>query len=124
MELKIEQQEKQPLLNRSEIRFSIDDSAKTPSRLEVQEKIAAQLNVPQNLVVVKTVLQRFGTKSVSGFAHIYTDEATLKKIEVKHKIFKNLKEKPKADVAPTPPAPAPHAPKEEKAKAEKKKEGK
>ncbi len=101
MDLSIEQKQKQPLLDRTEIVFSIDGCETTPSREEVRGKIAAQLNVSEKLVVVKHIRQRFGAKTVSGFCHVYDSEEMLKKVEVKHKIAKNTKtvksETPKAE---------------------------
>jgi len=73
-----------PLLKREDIVFTITDFNCTPSRKEIGEKIAAQLNKDFNLVIVKKIEQNFGHKSAAGTAVVYKSEEELRRIEASH----------------------------------------
>ena len=123
MKVEITNRQKNALLNREEIEFGVDDSAVTPSRKELKEKIAALVNAKTELVIIGTIKKEFGSKAVKGVARIYSDEKTLKKTELPQIIGRNTGQKDKgkkagkakAGKAPeAPPAPAQAKPAEKK----------
>ncbi len=71
MHLEIEKEYKNPLMERTEIDFSISGIEITPSRKEVTKKIAALKNAKEELVVIEFLKQPFGKHSVNGRARIY-----------------------------------------------------
>lgn len=117
MKVEITNREKNPLLNREEIEFSITESAATPSRKELRERISALTNVKIELVVVEKISKEFGSKDASGTANIYADEKILKKTELPQIVGRNIGQKrkgkkaEKAKAAKKEEAPAPPAPK-------------
>ena len=81
MKLKIVQNNRNALLGRQEIIFEASDFDTTPSRKEIMEKILVETNSKPELAVIDTVLQKFGTRKVSGHARIYDDQETMKLAE-------------------------------------------
>ena len=122
MKVEITNRQKNTLLNREEMEFSVDDSAVTPSRKELKEKIAALVNAKTELVIIGTIEKEFGSKAVKGVARIYSDEKTLKKTELPQIIGRNIGQKEKgkkagkakAGKAPEAAAPAQAKPAEKK----------
>jgi len=99
MKVEITNRQKNALLNREEMEFSVDDSALTPSRKELKEKIAALVNAKTELVIIGTIEKEFGSKAVKGVARIYSDEKTLKKTELPQIIGRNIGQKDKGKKA-------------------------
>ena len=122
MKVEITNRQKNTLLNREEMEFSVDDSAVTPSRKELKEKIEALVNAKTELVIIGTIEKEFGSKAVKGVARIYSDEKTLKKTELPQIIGRNIGQKEKgkkagkakAGKAPEAAAPAQAKPAEKK----------
>ncbi|MBN1784193.1 MAG: 30S ribosomal protein S24e [Candidatus Bathyarchaeota archaeon] len=91
MKLKIVSKEKNPLLKRTEVTFSIehDQTGGTPSRAEVRSQIAAQLNTKLELVYIKNLETRTGTMVALGEANAYDSAEQAKLVEPKHIIARN-----------------------------------
>lgn len=83
MDLKIVSQEKNPFLQRQEIRFETD-AEKTPSRKDVRAKLAALTNSKEDQILVKEIKNRFGSKHFSGHAFVYSGKDQVRKM---HKFF-------------------------------------
>ncbi len=81
MHLEIEKEYKNPLMERTEIDFSISGIEITPSRKEVTKKIAALKNAKEELVVIEFLKQPFGKHSVNGRARIYNSKERLERVE-------------------------------------------
>lgn len=76
------------LLNRVELEFSIKHSQKpTPGRKDMIDMIVKfEPGSKSNLVILKRVNTRFGQALTTGFAHIYSDEESLKYTEMEYMI--------------------------------------
>lgn len=91
MKLKIVSKEKNPLIKRTEITFSLkhDQTGGTPSRTEVRTQLAAQLNTKLELVYVKHIETKTGTMVAIGKANAYDSVEQAKLVEPKHIIARN-----------------------------------
>jgi ribosomal protein S24E len=91
MKLKIVSKEKNSLLKRIEVIFSIehDQTGGTPSRAEVKSQLAAQLNTKLELVYIKHLVTKKGTMVAIGEANIYDSAEQAKLVEPKHIIARN-----------------------------------
>lgn len=74
-------------------------SNKTPSKKELQTKIASVLAVDNSLVVVDKISQEFGSKISNAYVKVYDDINTLKKVELEHNIRDILKEEKEKEEA-------------------------
>jgi ribosomal protein S24E len=103
MKLKIVSKEKNPLIKRTEVTFSIDhdQTGGTPSRAEVRTQLAAQLNTKLELVYVKHLETKKGTMTAVGEANAYESAEQAKLVEPKHIVARNaVPEKPEEPEAP------------------------
>jgi len=99
LEVKIVQQQYNPLLKRKELAFEIkhEQTRGTPSRLEVRQKLAEQLKTNLELVFVKRFETKTGTMTARGEANVYDTVEQAKLVEPRHLIERNMpKEKKEA----------------------------
>ena len=99
MEIKFVSVKKNPLLNRKEVDFLIEQYSKTtPSRLEIKRKIAAELKTTEETVFVKKMQTLTGSNITVGIANIYENIKHADFIESKHIKKRNIvKEKNKEE---------------------------
>ncbi|MFC1682057.1 hypothetical protein ACFL0X_00380 [Nanoarchaeota archaeon] len=84
MELNIISEKENPLFNRKEIKATIDAEA-TPSRIETTKLISEKFSTQPETIKIKTILSRFGSKTFTVNANIYTSREEKDKIELKKK---------------------------------------
>lgn len=90
MEVNINEQIKNPLLNRTEIHFDcIYQGEATPRVLEVKNRLVATLNVDKKLLVVDKLKPTFGEGKAKGYAKLYDSEESMTEVEREHVIKKN-----------------------------------
>jgi len=97
MKLKIVSKEKNPLMKRTEVTFSIDhdQTGGTPSRAQVKIQLAALLKTKLELVYVKQFETKRGTMVAVGEANVYDSVEQAKLVEPKHIVARNaVPEKP------------------------------
>lgn len=134
MKIKIEEKHENLLLKRQDITFLVEHAGTaTPPRLDVRDKLAAQMNCQTDQLYVIKLQGLFGQSSTRGLAHLYASKEEALTQEQAH-IIKRHSTEEAAPAAPTPPAPkeevevAPEKkieekpPKKEKPPAEEKKE--
>ena len=107
MKLDLTTVKRNPLFNRQEVEFKVEQAA-TPTRSAVRIDLAVALRVELNQVYVREIKTLSGTHTTVGSAHIYDDPEQALKVEPKYIIERNAKA--------VPPAPEPEA--EEAPKAE------
>ena len=115
MKLDLTSVNRNPLFNRQEVEFKVEQAA-TPSRSSVKIELAVALRVELNQVYVREIRTLSGTRVTVGSAHVYDDPEQAQKVEPKHILERNAKAVPPApepepEAAPEPEAEA--APKEE-----------
>jgi len=120
MEIKITQEQYNPLLKRKEIAFEVEHTQTkgTPTRLEIRKTLAEMLKTNQEAIYVKRIETKSGTMLAIGEANAYDSIEQAKLIEPKYIIARNLpKEKKETSEKPETPKPP------EKAAQPAKKEG-
>ena len=102
MAMKIEilsEKENKPLA-RKEVTFRIDHSgAKTPSRIEIRNKIVAQFDADSSAVVVRALDTKYGIGLTEGSACIYSSPEQMKLIELGYIVKRNEPKKKESEEA-------------------------
>ena len=111
MKLDLTTVKKNPLFNRQEVEFKVEQAA-TPTRSSVKIELAVALRVELNQVYVREIKTLSGTRVTVGNAHIYDDPEQALKVEPKYIIERNAKAVPPAP-EPKPEPEAEEAPAEE-----------
>jgi small subunit ribosomal protein S24e len=102
MEVKIISKKENPLLERREVGFKIEQGLqmKTPLRLEVRKALAIELKVSDDLVFVKRMQTLTGTHTTVGVANVYETVEQAKFIEPEYILKRNSPPvQPKEEVA-------------------------
>lgn len=108
MKIKIEEKHENPLLKRQDITFLVEHTGTaTPPRLDVRDKLAAQMNCQTDQLYVIKLQGLYGQSSTRGLAHLYASKEEALAQEQAHIVRRHSTE----EAAPA--APAPPAPKEE-----------
>lgn len=94
MELTITKTVEVPILSRKRVISRITFDKETPTRLDVNAKLAAGISAPEHLIVTRHIYTQFGKRAAKVISHIYSNEEDLLKNE-HHNIIK--KNKPKQD---------------------------
>jgi len=109
MEIKITQQQYNPLLKRTEIAFRVDHTQTkgTPARLEIRKNLAEMLKTNPEVVYIKRIVTNAGTMIADGEANAYDTVEQAKLVEPKYIIARNT---PKEKKEPTEKPEAPKQP--------------
>ncbi|MFB6121861.1 MAG: 30S ribosomal protein S24e [Haloferacaceae archaeon] len=89
MEIDIIAEEENPMLHRTDVRFSIVHEEATPSRLSVRDSLAAKLNKDSEEVVVHELDTKFGMRKTIGYAKVYESPDHAKDVEQEHMLERN-----------------------------------
>ena len=113
MKLDLTSVRKNPLFNRQEVEFKVEQPV-TPTRSAVKIDLAGALRVELNQVYVREIKTLSGTHTSVGKAHVYDDPAQALIVEPKYIIERNQKAVPPAPEPEPVAEPAPEeAPAEE-----------
>jgi small subunit ribosomal protein S24e len=90
MELEIDSKKNNPLINRTEVHFTIHHKGEsTPNREIVRSELAEKLNVKKEDVVVDNIRTSFGVQRIKGYAKIYNTVENAKGWERSHILERN-----------------------------------
>jgi len=84
MELKITEEKENALFNRKEIKGFIDSEV-VPSRTETSKILSEKFKVPWENIKIKKIVGKFGSKTFSVEANIYSSKQDKDSIELKKK---------------------------------------
>ena len=85
MEIQIINRKENLLLERSEVEFkAIYAKEPTPTRKDLQEKLASVLNTERDLVVIAKLKPSYGKQETVGYAKAYKNKDRLVKVEPKY----------------------------------------
>jgi len=84
LELRIKQKEENQMIGRTELKFELVYEQAPPTRIQIREMLAKELNANPNLIVVRKMHNVFGMRKNIGTVHVYPDEATFKKYVSKY----------------------------------------
>ncbi len=97
MDIKIIKEKNNALLNRRELNLNIGFDGATPSRSDLKAKVAAMLNVAQELVIIQKMEKQFGKQAVSAYVKIYENADRMKQVEAKYVIERNAMPEPEVE---------------------------
>ena len=121
MELKITEEKENALFNRKEIKGFIDSEV-VPSRIETSKILSEKFKVPWENIKIKKIVGKFGSKTFSVEANIYSSKQDKDSIELKKKkeieSEKKATEETAAKEAPEEATPAPEEKPQEDVKEE------
>jgi small subunit ribosomal protein S24e len=90
MEINIDSKRNNPLLNRTEIHFSIQhEGEKTPNREIIKSELSEKLNVKKDNIIINNIYSSTGIQKTSGYAKIYSNIKMTKELERKHILKRN-----------------------------------
>ena len=92
MELKITEEKENALFNRKEIKGFIDSEV-VPSRIETSKILSEKFKVPWENIKIKKIVGKFGSKTFSVEANIYSSKQDKDSIELKKKKEKESEKK-------------------------------
>jgi small subunit ribosomal protein S24e len=89
MEIEILDQEENPMLHRTDVRFQMTHDDATPSRLSVRDSLAAKLNKESDEVVVHQLDTKFGMRTTVGYAKVYETSEFAREVEQEYMLDRN-----------------------------------
>lgn len=89
MEIRIIDEEENPLLHRTDVQFEVIHDDATPSRLSVRDSLAATLNKDADEVVVHKLDTKFGMRRTIGYAKVYENPTVARDVEQSHMLERN-----------------------------------
>ena len=89
MEIRIINEEENPLLHRTDVQFEVIHDDATPSRLSVRDSLAATLNKDADEVVVHKLDTKFGMRRTIGTAKVYENPTVARDVEQPHMLERN-----------------------------------
>lgn len=129
MEIKIESKRNNPLLNRTEVHFTVKHEGEgTPNREIIRNELVDKLNVKKENIIISIIDSSFGSQESTGYARVYTSIKQSKSVERKHFLIRNKliteeskkKEEKKREEKPTAPEGKPEEASEPQKEDEKK----
>jgi len=89
MDVDIIEEDENPMLHRTDIRFEITHEEATPSRLSVRDSLAAKLNKDAEEVVIHKLDTKFGMRKTVGYAKVYDEPEAALEVEQQHMLERN-----------------------------------
>jgi small subunit ribosomal protein S24e len=89
MDIDIIEEDENPMLHRTDVRFEVTHEEATPSRLSVRDSLAAMLNKDAEEVVVHELDTRFGMRTTIGYAKVYDSPDYAQDVEQDHMLERN-----------------------------------
>ena len=120
MEMEIDSKKNNPLLNRTEVHFTIQhEGEKTPNREIIRSELAEKLNAKKENIIINDIQSSSGIQKSIGYAKIYSSVKKAEEMERKYILKRNKisgkKEKKEVEKKPEEKsATAEEPPKEEK----------
>ena len=89
MDVEIIDEEENPMLHRTDVRFRLTHDEATPSRLSVRDSLAAKVNKDAGEVVVHELDTKYGMRKTVGYAKVYDDADAAGSVEQRHMLERN-----------------------------------
>jgi len=90
MEIEIESKKNNPLMNRTEVFFTVKHKGeKTPNREIIRSELADKLNAKKENIIVNSINSSFGTQETTGYAKVYSSLQKAKDLERDHILKRN-----------------------------------
>jgi len=89
MDIEILDEDSNPMLHRTDVRFALTHDEATPSRLSVRDSLAARLNKNAGEVVIRELDTKFGMAKTMGYAKVYDSAADANDVEQSYMLDRN-----------------------------------
>lgn len=89
MDIEIIEEDDNPMLHRTDIRFEVRHEDATPSRLSVRDSLAALLNKDAEETIVHKLDTKFGMRRTIGYAKVYDEAEFALDVEQDHMLERN-----------------------------------
>ena len=89
MEITILEEEENPMLHRTDVRFRVSHAEETPDRLGVRDSLAARLGKDADEVVIRKLDTKFGMRKTFGEAKVYESAAHAEDVEQDYVLERN-----------------------------------
>jgi len=89
MEVDIIEEDENPMLHRTDVRFEVVHDDATPSRLSVRDSLAATLNKDAEEVVIHQLDTKYGMRKTVGYAKVYDSPEYARDVEQDHMLERN-----------------------------------
>ncbi|MCU4801988.1 30S ribosomal protein S24e [Halobacteria archaeon HArc-gm2] len=89
MDIEIIEEDENPMLHRTDVRFEVRHEDATPSRLSVRDSLAAMLNKDAEETVVHELDTKFGMRRTIGYAKVYDSAEQAREVEQDHMLERN-----------------------------------
>jgi len=89
MDIDIIEEDENPMLHRTDVRFEMVHEDATPSRLSVRDSLAAKLNKDSDEVVVHELDTKYGMRKTVGYAKVYDSPEDAQDVEQDHMLERN-----------------------------------
>ncbi len=89
MEIEIIEEEPNPMLHRTDVRFEVTHDEATPERLQVRDSLAARLDKSAEEVVVHSLDTGFGMRTTEGYAKVYDSPEFAEDVEQDYMLERN-----------------------------------
>jgi small subunit ribosomal protein S24e len=89
MDIEILDQDENPMLHRTDVRFQVVHDEASPSRLSVRDSLAATLNKDADEVVVHRLDTKYGMRKTIGYAKVYDGGEHATEIEQDYMLDRN-----------------------------------
>ena len=89
MDIEIVEEEENPMLHRTDVRFELTHEDATPSRLSVRDSLAAMLNKDSGEVVIRELDTKYGMRRTVGLAKVYDSPEDAREVEQTHMLERN-----------------------------------
>jgi small subunit ribosomal protein S24e len=89
MDIDIIEEDENPMLHRTDVRFEMTHEEATPSRLSVRDSLAAMMNKDSEEVVVHKLDTKFGMRTTIGYAKVYESPDHAQDVEQDHMLNRN-----------------------------------
>jgi len=89
MNVDIIEEDENPMLHRTDVRFELQHDDATPERLSVRDSLAAKLNKDAEEVVVHKLDTKYGMRQTVGYAKVYDSAGDAQAVEQEHMLERN-----------------------------------
>ncbi|QLD90600.1 30S ribosomal protein S24e [Natronomonas salina] len=89
MDVEIIDEDENPMLHRTDVRFQLTHDDATPSRLSVRDSLAAKLNKGSDEVVVQKLDTKYGMRKTVGYAKVYDSADAARDVEQDYTLARN-----------------------------------
>ena len=95
MKMEITEKKENPVLKRTEVRFTVDHAGEsTPTKGAVVEELAKQLKAKKDYIILNSIESVYGSGRSKGYAKVYASKEDAQAVEPEYLLKRNGIQKP------------------------------